>query len=330
MSQRPILTLNSHEPWIYQLRHLQTPLVIADGLPGRYTNSWDLRMRPLPENGKLLPFSQAVAAGPFACVIVHSLSDLMAVSDVDAPKLLILHTTLEHRARQDGSAVDLQQFRTMFRDYVRWSGAEVLAGTALKAASFGLACGVAGLAVEETTNQFHGTLARGMRVANQINQKRATLYFDFHEEALKGLPVDLYGHNPEMPGVEPCGDFEELNQQFHAHRFYVHTAAPGLEDGFNMASVEAMAAGMPVLCNDHPTNIVRHGIDGFVAKTPAEMREFALRLLADCNLATSLGSSARARAVESFPVSAFVTTIRNAMANAQKRHRSRSIAGRRW
>jgi glycosyltransferase involved in cell wall biosynthesis len=72
-----------------------------------------------------------------------------------------------------------------------------------------------------------------------------------------------------------------------------------------MASVEAMAAGLPVLGNRHPTSPIKHGISGFLSDNPAELRKFATILLEDKELANMMGQQARKTAIEEFPISRF-------------------------
>ena len=89
------------------------------------------------------------------------------------------------------------------------------------------------------------------------------MLWDFHQEAFKGLPVTLVGHNPGLAGVRASEDWEDLKKILSHHRFYIHTADPQMEDGYNMATLEAMAAGLPVLGNRHPNSSVEHGLSGF-------------------------------------------------------------------
>jgi hypothetical protein len=41
---------------------------------------------------------------------------------------------------------------------------------------------------------------------------------------------------------------------------------------------------LPILVNQDPTTLVEHGIDGFIAKTPAELGRYARSLLSDREL----------------------------------------------
>jgi glycosyltransferase involved in cell wall biosynthesis len=96
-----------------------------------------------------------------------------------------------------------------------------------------------------------------------------------------------------MQGVKPAADWMDLKKILSLHRFYIHTADPRFEDGFNMAMLEAMAAGLPVLGNRYPTSPIVNGVNGFLSDNTAELRGYALRLLADRDLALQLGMQAQ-------------------------------------
>jgi len=72
-----------------------------------------------------------------------------------------------------------------------------------------------------------------------------------------------------------------------------------------MASVEAMAAGMPVLGNRHPTSPIKHGVSGFLSDDADELRKYARMLLEDKGLAILMGQQARKAAIERFSVERF-------------------------
>lgn len=318
-----LLTLNSHEAWIYQLGALNAELDIVVGLPGRYTSEWDWAMRPLPPGARTVTLAE-IDGGPGAydCVIAHNITDLLDIKDLEAPKLLILHDTLEGRMRQQGADFAPDDMRELLRTYLATTGAHAVAISRMKARSWGVTSEV----VENSADPdaylpFVGDQAVGLRVANHVQNKRVFLAWDFHRAALADLPVRLVGHNPDLPGVTAAKDWGHLKRLFASHRFLVHTADPRYEDGYNMAVLEAMAAGMPVLTNAHPTSIVRHGVTGFIAATPREMRAQAERLLADAELARTLGANARAYLARHFSPDRFRVHLRRAMGVARKRWR---------
>jgi glycosyltransferase involved in cell wall biosynthesis len=161
-------------------------------------------------------------------------------------------------------------------------------------------------------------LPAGLRVANHIARRPNTLLWSFHQESFRGLPVTIVGRNPEWEGVEPAKNWADLKETFARHRFYIHTADPKFEDGFNMAMLEAMAAGMPVLGNRHPTSPIEHGVSGFLSDDPTELRAFAQRLLADRDLAGQMGAAAQKLVSQKFSSRHFQKSFSQAIERAHK------------
>src|SRR6185437_13920694 len=91
-----------------QLRVLDARLAIVVDLPGRKVTGWDERMRPVPPNSTQLPLADALAepADRWDAVICHNISDLIATAGIDAPKLLIVHDTLDGRMAQQGATFE--------------------------------------------------------------------------------------------------------------------------------------------------------------------------------------------------------------------------------
>jgi glycosyltransferase involved in cell wall biosynthesis len=72
-----------------------------------------------------------------------------------------------------------------------------------------------------------------------------------------------------------------------------------------MASLEAMAAGLPVIGNRHPTSPIEHGVSGFLSDDPDELRKYAQMLLEDRDLAERMGQRARETVKERFSIKRF-------------------------
>jgi glycosyltransferase involved in cell wall biosynthesis len=122
---------------------------------------------------------------------------------------------------------------------------------------------------------YDGCTAAGLLIANEISKRKHIFLWKFHQQAFEKLPIRLVRRNPDMPGATAARDWDALKRILSRHRFFVHTADPRFEDGYNMATLEAMAAGLPVLGNRHPTSPVKHGVSGYLSDDPAELRGYA-------------------------------------------------------
>ena len=212
-------------------------------------------------------------------IFIHRLTPpnatrLHALRDRGA-KLLVIHETIEGRIAQQGAEISPAAMQERLRQYLALQGADAVAVTDLKGRSWGVP-GTALRHSADVADYYPPTYERaaGLRVANHVVSKQVFLDWDFHIQSFHGLPVTLVGHNPEL-GVEAAENWEALKRLFAEHRFYIHTANPSYEDGFNMAMCEAMAAGLPVITNAHPRTPITDGVDGFVARSPDEARRAA-------------------------------------------------------
>ena len=328
----PLLTMNCHEAWVHQLAGLPGRIDIVDGLPGRYTSRWDANVRPVPPNGRLLPLDEALRSGTrYRCAVAHNVTDLMDLKQLDAPRLLVIHTTMEGRLDQDRAATAPDVYLERLRRYVAALNIHVVAVSRLKGDSWGgLHHDVIPFGADvDVYPPWSGEVAAGIRVANQVRAKARVLRWELHEQAFADVPVRLVGHNPDMPGVAPSQSWSDLRSLLAAHRFYVHTAEPSMEDGYNMATLEAMAAGLPVLGNHHPTSPVVHGESGFLSDDPTELAGYARTLLADRELAGRMGEAARRTVRERFSVQRFIDAFAAAIATARRKWRGLPGAPRR-
>jgi glycosyltransferase involved in cell wall biosynthesis len=318
-SNHRLLVFDCHEAWVYQLRAIDRSIDVIVGLPGRATKGWDTAMRPLPPNARCVSLHDVLAANElYECIIAHNLTDLLDAKTLDGPRLLVIHCTLGGTILDQHTVTPPDELRRAVSQYTRMVGAHVMAVSRLKGRSWALDEDVVPLSAEVADYPpYLGDIASGLRVANQIHLKTRTLRWDFHEKAFAGMPVKLVGHNDDLPGVAPARNWDELKQILRRHRFYIHTADPALEDGYNMATLEAMAAGLPVLGNLHPTSPIRSGVSGFLSDDPLELRSFAWQLLKDRDMAAQMGREAQKTAAELFNLAKFKVGLTQSMARAR-------------
>jgi len=96
--------------------------------------------------------------------------------------------------------------------------------------------------------------------------------------------------------------------------------APAWQEGFGLAIVEAMAAGVPVVVTDSggPTHLIEDGRSGFVVPVgdPQAISGALRRLLRDCVFRSQMAQWARQRAKERFDVKREVEEVEAVYARA--------------
>jgi glycosyltransferase involved in cell wall biosynthesis len=323
--KRTLLVFNCHEPWVYQLEVLGHAFDIIIGLKGRYKAGWDERMRPVPANGRLITLSEAQQSeSNYYCIIAHNTTDLLDIKDRAEPRLIVLHSTLEGRVEEEQSAIAAEKMKGILHKYIELTNCHAVATSITKGESWGLTEDVVTFGLDtDAYLPYSGQQACGLRICNFIESRKKILLWDLHEKAFGGLPVRLVGHNPGMPGVEAAESWDHLKRILRSCRFYIHTADPKLEAGYNMASVEAMAAGLPVLGNRHPTSPVKHGVSGFLSDNPEELRKYAQMLLEDRGLAGLMGRQARKTATECFSINKFKESFLRSVETARHKWENR-------
>jgi len=306
-ADRSLLVFNCHESWVYQLNALGYPLDIIVGLPGRYTANWDEKIRPVPARGRLVTLREVLKSNRrYHCIIAHNVTDLMDVKDRADPKLLVIHSTMEGRLTAEKTHVDPGEMKRMLSRYIALIQGHVVSVSRLKGDSMGFSEDIVPFGADpDDYPKYSGQKPCGLRISNFFKERGEILLQGLHRSAFDGLPIRMVGHNPGLPGVTPSENWAHLKRLFQTHRFYIHTADPKLEDGYNMATTEAMAAGMPVLGNRHPTSPIQHGVSGFLSDDPEKLRSYAKRLLADRQLAVEMGREARRVIRERFSLDRF-------------------------
>lgn len=318
-----LVVFNCHEAWVHQLDGLPYDLDVVVGLKGRYAERWDRSMRPLPARAREVRIEDVRRDG-VACVVAHNITDLLDVKGFDAPKILVIHSTLDGRLETEHSATEPARAREVMQVYADRAGVHVVAVSRLKGGSWGFTDDIVELSADpDAYPAATCELAAGLRVSNFVQRRREILCMDLHDAAFDGLPVRIVGHNPELAGVRAAESWDELKSILRVHRFFVHTADPRLEDGYNMATLEAMAAGLPVLGNQNPTSPIEHEKSGFLSDDPRALREHATRLLEDRELALRMGREARRTVEERFHVRRFRDKFARSIATARAKWSSR-------
>ncbi|MET0410529.1 MAG: glycosyltransferase [Polyangiaceae bacterium] len=320
-----ILTFNCHEAYVHLLGKLGAELDIIDALPGRYTQRWDERMRPVPQRARLLTLEQVQAGAAYDAAIAHNLTDLVQLRDLDVPKVLVLHVSLAARCDEEPKAPPPAIVSAHLAKYLELTRATAVAVSRSKATSWGLECPVVRPCADPGEyDGFDGELAVALRVANQVLSRQRRFAWDDHCALVGDLPFKLVGHNPGIDGAEPASSWQALRQLYRRHRAYVHTAGHGLDDGYNLALVEAMTTGMPVVSTALAESPIEDGKNGLVDRDPRRLHAGLAALLVDRARAIELGKRARETALREFSVDGFVGGWQRALELAVRRWATRN------
>ena len=110
-------------------------------------------------------------------------------------------------------------------------------------------------------------------------------------------------------GAAFLGQVDDMPRFMGACDVLLFPTLPGLGEGFGLAALEAMAAGVPVVATGVGAlpEVVEHGVTGSVVAPGADTIAAALvRLGGDRDERTSMGKAGRERAATTFGIDAMV------------------------
>lgn len=306
-----ILSFNWHTPYLSLLAKLSNhDFEIAPAnlyLPN--LKSWDTAMRPLPSNVTLVTKEEAAerikTPGHYALVIAQNIKDIIFAEPFGGPKILVFHNKLSTEAelgkkpeiaasyREWAMRVTSRVHRVFISETKRrdWDmeGEIILPGVDVSA-----------------YGGYTGEIRQALRVGNNIKVRDLMTGYSIQEEALKGLPSLIMGMNPDIPGARISESWDGLKKAYRENRLFLNTTTPKWEDGYNLAMLEAMATGMPVVTLLGPTTPITDGVDGFVGSDAGELREKIVMLLNDGELAKKIGGQGRKTVERMFPMGVFL------------------------
>lgn len=299
-----ILSVNRHTGYLYNLSKIGHQwFVLAD---------WEQHNRPLPANFELVDWAYARRNFPkFDVVIGHDIRrDLRMFLPYclryRKPYFQVIHG---RRARGGFSRSRVRRFAKQLysilslRPLVSLGLMQVVFISPYARSDWGLEGTTIdqGIPLEEM-DAYEGTEASLLVVGNGL--KREHFAFDELMEIRKQVPVNIVGVNPNIPECRPSRNWDELRSFYRRYRAYLNlTREP--EAGYNLALLEAMASGMPVISLKHPSTPIRNGENGFLVENVSEAVECAKQLLADHDLAHRLGKCARDTIEHEFSLNVF-------------------------
>ncbi len=305
-----ILTFNWHEPYLCLLSRIGHEFLVVEPeiAPGGKIRRWDDNMRPQPKNMRRVSTEQALEElerNHIDLVIAHNVKDLVFVREFELPKILVFHNRLTTEIELSTVPIDRGEYLEKVRTLL--SGVSRVFISESKKNDWGLDGTVIlpGLDVSEYGG-YTGAKACALRVGNLLKERDLMMGFSTGEKVLAGFESVTLGMNPSLPGSRLSRGFEDLKTFFRNCRVYLNCTVEGYEDGYNLAMLEAMATGMPVVASFNSTSPIEDGVNGFISGDVDTLRENLKTLLDDPSLAARMGEKARETVREKFGIDAFL------------------------
>lgn len=305
-----ILTINRHTGYLYNLSKV--------GHHWSVLNEWVTHNRPLPANFASIDWATARRDFPkFDAVVGHDIRRDVArflpyCLKYRKPYIQVLHgrrsrggftrSPLRRLGKQLYSSFALRPLVSLGLVRIVFISPYARSDWDLKGTVIGQ-----GITLDEM-GSYEGAEPSLLVVGNMLHREHFA--FDQLMEIRAQVPVRIVGENPKIPDCHPSRDWDELRSLYREYRAYLNlTREP--EDGYNLAVLEAMASGMPVISLKHPSTPIRNGENGFLVENVSEAVERAKQLIADRELAQRLGKCARDTIAREFSLSAFQTRWNN-------------------
>lgn len=300
-----ILVFNRHEPYIELFARTGHDFFVAPPSDNRHL-IWRRSFRPVPSNVTEISFDEAIRARiDFDLAIALAPADV--VSMLGAKRILFVELNMISECT--GSVGKPRKHPNMVRRFANdlcfKYGVEVAFISEKKKADWLDAYQdapviVSGIDVnywtppEDTTRSLDRRAV--LRVGNMLKQRDAMQGFGVSERILRDLPVQTVGiQNGAIKSFEPP-DAYVLREQYRRNRVMLSCLDDEREDGYNLAVIEAMACGIPVVCMPNSTAPA-------MALTATDERQARLlleELLSNRDMAVAVGASGRHEVVTKF------------------------------
>lgn len=306
-----VLTFNWHESYLQLLSKIGFEMeVVEKWKAGVY--GWMHAIRPVPTNCLLISEAEATKklrrGNHYDRIIAHNLDDLLFVRPWATPKVMVFHNKLTTEIALSRRSIDRQEYLEKVVRFLQGTKNLTLVFISeSKRADWGLAGEVLPPGIDPVDyGGYAGDLAKVLRVGNGLRVRDVMLGYSLQERILQGLPSTILGLNPDIPNCHMPADWDEYRERMRRHRVYLNTTRNPFEDGYNLAMLEAMATGMPVVSLANPSSPIEDGVNGFVSEDETALRDGIEMLLGNRSRAVSMGRSARESVLDRFPMGRFV------------------------
>ncbi|MGK7345961.1 MAG: glycosyltransferase family 4 protein [Candidatus Nitrospinota bacterium M3_3B_026] len=311
MSKRlRILTFNWHEPYIWLLSKTGHRFDVAEPSLGREgIRRWDGRVRPVPQNARVIGMETAresLRDGAYDLALCHNFMDLKEISSHPVPAVLLFHNKLTTELALGGDTVSREKYLAGVAALAQRADEMVFVSES-KMADWGFGRGKVikpGVDIDDLLS-YEGHERKVLRVGNYMKERDIMLGYFMQERAVEGFESTIAGVNPTLPGARLAESFEALAGFYASHRVYLNTTLAPYEDGYNLAMLEAMGAGQPVISCKNPTSPIENGVNGLISSSMDGMRAAIAALMENRDSAANLGRRGKETVMELFGMEKF-------------------------
>jgi len=300
-----ILTFNWHEGYIHLLAKTGHQFDVTEVTKGGYYG-WMNEFRPVPPNCRLISEAEAEAhlkAGRYDRVICHNIDDLTVVHQYPIPKILIFHNKLSQSTV--GVTEDVRnQFRKKLDHFIQLLDDLTLVFISpMKRHDWGLKGEIILPGIDPAEyGGYEGNIEKALSIGNDITDYTINYYND----KLSGVPFTILGDNPNIALSHLPSSWKEYKSFLRSYRAYMNIMEKD-DDGYNLAMLEAMSTGMPVVARANPTSPIIDGVHGFLSESSEYLKENLQELLKNRPLAIRLGRQGRDMVHEKFSLEKFIS-----------------------
>jgi SAM-dependent methyltransferase len=290
---------------------------------------WNEKIRPRPDNITELTTPRDIIKGieerRFDLAICPGLEHLSFLKDFSLPLVLYFEHSLPALARMRGHKPgalreEVHRWLTLKRGlfvttskgkYDSWKIEGEIVPPGISPGSY---------------SGYAGDTAKALVVGNHLKENDYLTGWSNLRKLLTHFPHQILGHNPDIPQSSRPDGWEEMKKHFRTYRVIACALQSPYEDGWDLSLLEAMATGMPVIAVENPSSPVRDGVEGFITSDLRVLRSRLKDLLENHDLAFRLGTNARARALDLFPLARAHELWNNAFSKAIDKYQN--IEGR--
>ena len=291
-----ILTHNSHEAYLHLLSNTPYNFDVI--------GNWDESSRPIPQNFNMISYNDAltqIKKNKYDLVIAHrQLEDfklLKLANKYKVPSIMFFHANILQSTSHLRILLKKIYLNTVVKHYLSRTTNFAFRTAAIKN-SFQLTGPVIrhGLDVSEY-QKWNPDSDKMLLVCNKIGIRPY-----YHREVFKQFyeknKIVLVGNNPEYENSFPAKNYKELRNIYTRYFAYFNILNEP-ETGYNLATLEAMATGMPIITMNHPESPISHGWNGLIVNNFEEAEDAYNYLLNNKDKAKEMGDNAR-KTVEIF------------------------------